>query len=59
MDQLGLTQKDFSKILGSRSRASEILSGKRSLSLSQIRLINKKLGIPVEVLIREPENQAS
>ena len=59
MEQLGLTQKDLSKILESRSRASEILSGRRSLSLNQIRLISKKLEIPVEVLIRQPENQAS
>lgn len=59
MEQLGLTQNDLAKILGSRSRASEILSGKRSLSLNQIRLINKTLGIPLDVLIREPEAQAS
>jgi HTH-type transcriptional regulator / antitoxin HigA len=59
MEQLGLTQNDLAKIFGSRSRASEILSGKRSLSLTQIRLVNKKLGIPLEVLIREPENQSS
>lgn len=58
MEQLGLTQNYLATILGSRSRASEILSGKRSLSLNQIRLINKKLGIPLDVLIREPENQA-
>jgi HTH-type transcriptional regulator / antitoxin HigA len=58
MEQLGLTQNDLAKILGSRSRASEILSGKRSLSLTQIRLVNKKLDIPLDVLIRETENQA-
>ena len=55
MDQLGLEQKDLAKILGSKSRASEILSGKRSLSLSQIKLLYKKLGIPAEVLIQEPD----
>ncbi|MEX2362131.1 MAG: helix-turn-helix domain-containing protein [Balneolaceae bacterium] len=55
MDQLGLEQKDLAKILGSKSRASEILSGKRSLSLRQIKLLYKKLGIPAEVLIQEPE----
>ncbi|MEX0608814.1 MAG: helix-turn-helix domain-containing protein [Balneolaceae bacterium] len=55
MDQLGLEQKDLGKILGSKSRASEILSGKRSLSLRQIKLLYKKLGIPAEVLIQEPE----
>jgi len=33
MDQLGMQQKDLAKVLGSKSRASELLSGKRSLSL--------------------------
>lgn len=55
MDQLGMQQKDLAKILGSKSRASEILSGKRSLSLRQIKILYKKLGIPAEVLIQEPE----
>jgi len=55
MDQLGLEQKDLAKILGSKSRASEILSGKRSLSLRQIKILYRKLGIPAEVLIQEPE----
>jgi len=55
MEQLGLKQKDLAKILGSKSRASEILSGKRSLSLRQIKLLYKKLGIPAEILIQEPE----
>lgn len=55
MEQLGLEQKDLAKILGSKSRASEILSGKRSLSLRQIKLLYKKLGIPAEILIQEPE----
>ncbi len=52
MDQLGMEQKDLAKILGSKSRASEILSGKRTLSLRQIKLLNRKLGIPAEVLIQ-------
>jgi HTH-type transcriptional regulator/antitoxin HigA len=55
MDQLGMAQKDLAKILGSKSRASEILSGKRSLSLNQIKILYKKLDIPAEVLIQEPE----
>ncbi|MEO1022160.1 MAG: helix-turn-helix domain-containing protein [Bacteroidota bacterium] len=55
MDQLGMKQKDLAKILGSKSRASEILSGKRSLSLGHIKLLYKKLGIPAEVLIQEPK----
>lgn len=55
MDQLDLAQKDLAKILGSKSRASEILSGKRSLSLRHIKILSSKLGIPAEILIREPE----
>lgn len=55
MDQLGIEQKDLANILGSKSRASEILSGKRALSLRQIKILYRKLGIPAEVLIQEPE----
>lgn len=55
MDQLGIEQKDLAKILGSKSRASEILSGKRSLSLRHIKILYRKLGIPAEVLIQERE----
>jgi len=55
MEQLGMEQKDLAKLLGSKSRASEILSGKRSLSLRQIKILYRKLGIPAEVLIQEQE----
>lgn len=55
MDQLGMEQKDLARILGSKSRTSEILSGKRSLSLRQIKILYRKLGIPADVLIQEAE----
>ena len=55
MDQLGIQQKDLAKLLGSKSRASEILSGRRLLSLRQIKILHKRLGIPAEVLIQESE----
>ncbi len=55
MEQMGMEQKDLAKLLGSKSRASEILSGKRSLSLRQIKILYQKLGIPAEVLIQGPE----
>jgi HTH-type transcriptional regulator / antitoxin HigA len=55
MDQLGLTQRDLARLVGSRSRASEILSGKRTMSLRIIRLLNKELNIPAEVLIQQEE----
>src|SRR5947199_3029245 len=36
MEQQGLTRKDLEKILGSRTRVSEVLSRKRGLSINMI-----------------------
>jgi len=52
MEQLGYTQNDLSKILGQKSRASEILNKKRKLSLEMIRKLNLILNIPTNVLIQ-------
>jgi len=52
LDQLGMSEKQLGEILGYRSRKSEILSGKRKLSLAMIRKLNEALNIPAEVLIR-------
>lgn len=51
LEQIGLDEKELNKILGGRSRKSEILSGKRKLSLAMIRELHEKLNIPAEVLI--------
>ncbi len=51
MDQLGLTRKDLETMLGGRGRVSEILTGKRSLSLKMIRRLHRKLRIPLESLV--------
>jgi HTH-type transcriptional regulator/antitoxin HigA len=55
MDQNDYTQSDFAKLLGSRSRASEILNGKREMTLDQIRLVSKRWRIPVALLVGELE----
>lgn len=55
MEQMGLSQSDLARMVGSKSRASEILSGKRTMSLRVIRILNQKLGIPAEVLIQQEE----
>jgi HTH-type transcriptional regulator / antitoxin HigA len=55
MEQSGLSRKDLIPCLGSRSRVSEALSGKRELTLAMIRALNAHLGIPAESLIREPQ----
>lgn len=52
MEQLGYTQMDLAKILGRKSRASEILNKKRPLTLEMIRNIHEKLNIPTQVLIQ-------
>jgi len=54
MEQAGLKQVDLVPFVGSASRVSEILKGKRSLSLSMIRKLHEGLGIPAEVLLQEP-----
>ena len=54
MEQAGLKQKDLVPYIGSRPKVSEVLSGKRTLSLKMIRALHEGLGIPAEVLLREP-----
>lgn len=51
MDQLGLSRKDLEPLLGSRGRVSEILNGRRSLSLEMIRRLHRELDIPLESLV--------
>lgn len=53
MDQLGYKPKDLAKVLGFRSRVTEILNKKRKLSLDMIRRLNRDLNIPTEVLVQE------
>ena len=52
MEQLGYNQADLAKIVGLKSRASEILNRKRKLSLEMIRQIHEGLHIPTEILIQ-------
>jgi HTH-type transcriptional regulator / antitoxin HigA len=52
MDQMGLDQQDLTRIIGSKSRTSDLLNRKRPLSISQIRLLHKELHIPADVLLK-------
>ncbi len=52
MEQLGYNQADLAKVVGLKSRASEILSKKRKLSINMIRQLHDKLNIPTDVLIQ-------
>lgn len=55
MDQLGMKPVDLRPYIKSKSKVSEVLNRKRPLSLPMIRSLHKGLGIPTDVLIREPE----
>jgi len=53
MEQEGLTRKDLENLIGGRGRISEVLSGKRSLTLQMIRRLHKSLKIPARILIKD------
>ena len=52
MQQRGLSRRDLEKLLGSRSRVSEVMNRKRPLTMQMIRRLHSKLGIPAESLIQ-------
>jgi len=52
MKQKNLRQRDLVPMVGSRGRVSEILSGKRALTLPMIRRLSAGLGLPADLLIR-------
>ena len=55
MEEQGLRQKDLALLLGGRNRVSEVLAGKRPLTLSAVRALSDALHIPADLLIREPD----
>ena len=50
MGQMGMTRTDLVKYLGSRSRVTEVLPGKQSLSLNMVKVPYLDIGIPAESL---------
>jgi HTH-type transcriptional regulator/antitoxin HigA len=56
LEQHGKSKADLVTALGSKSRVSEFLAGKRRLSLSQIGSLRREFGIPADLLIpAEPD----
>src|ERR1700694_4409070 len=51
MEQQNLKQRDLAPYIGSPSKVSEVLSGKRPLTLSMMRALHSHLGIPAAVLL--------
>ena len=52
MDTRGLTQQDLAQVLGSKSRASEVMNRRRHLTLEQAWKLHREWGIPADALIR-------
>ncbi len=51
MEQMNLKQADIAPLFGGKTRVSEVLNGKRTLTLKMITLLNRYLGIPLESLV--------
>jgi HTH-type transcriptional regulator / antitoxin HigA len=52
LEQQGKDLRALIGVIGQRTRVYEVMRGDRRLSLSMIRNLHEKLGIPAEVLIR-------
>ena len=52
IDELGHSQSEIAELLGSRSRASEILSRRRALTVDMIHQISKAWKIPADLLVQ-------
>jgi HTH-type transcriptional regulator/antitoxin HigA len=57
METAGYTQADLGRLLGSRQRASDILTGKRPLTMAMAWKLNRQWGIPAEALIAPPRTR--
>lgn len=55
MEQMNLKQGDIAPLFGGKTRVSEVLNGKRPLSLKMISLLHEYLGIPLESLVYSDE----
>ena len=53
IEQAGLTKRDLIPYIGTRSKVSEVLSGKRDLTMSMARALHDHLGIPADVLLKK------
>jgi HTH-type transcriptional regulator / antitoxin HigA len=54
MEQAGLSPRDLVPFIGTRAKVSELLSGKRPLTMQMARALHANLGIPADVLLQQP-----
>jgi HTH-type transcriptional regulator/antitoxin HigA len=55
MDQHGLTRADMVPILGTPSRVSEVLKGKKGLSMAMVQRLRARFRVPADLLIPPPK----
>jgi HTH-type transcriptional regulator / antitoxin HigA len=55
MDQHGLTRADMVPLLGAPSRVSEVLAGKKELSMAMVQRLRARFRVPADVLIPPPK----
>ena len=54
MQEKGYSRKDLEEQLGTRARVSEVLAGKRSLSISMLKNLVNNWGMDANLLLRDP-----
>ena len=59
MDQHGLNRADLVPLLGTASRVSEVLNGKKSLSMAMVQRLRARFGIPADLLLPLPKTPGS
>src|SRR5882672_11115843 len=55
MDQHGLTRADMVPLLGTPSRVSEVLRGKKGLSMAMVQRLRARFRVPADLLIPPPK----
>ena len=53
MDQRGLSRRDLIPLIGGTAKVSEVLSGKRDITMTMARALHQHLGIPADVLLQK------
>jgi HTH-type transcriptional regulator / antitoxin HigA len=59
MDQHGLTRADMVPILGTESRVSEVLRGKKGLSMTMVQRLRARFHVPADLLLPPAERTPS
>ena len=59
VEQHGLTRADLVPLLGTASRVSEVMSGKRELSMTMVKRLRERLHIPADLLISASRSAAA